>query len=204
MSPTTSTPRGSGAAGPPDPASTPPAPASGDHPGGWAHRRAQLDSFSHRRHVVRTRPSHATTSTRSSSPSASPPSTCSPGGGCGCSPSASARCPARRAVGVDFASRGRRADEAIDLLRLLWSGGPEGVSFHGEFFDVDDLCCYPKPHGGGALPIHIGGSSRAAARRAGRRYGRSRPPAQDVRELASTARSRRSLTVCQVATASSK
>jgi alkanesulfonate monooxygenase SsuD/methylene tetrahydromethanopterin reductase-like flavin-dependent oxidoreductase (luciferase family) len=26
------------------------------------------------------------------------------------------------ATGVDFATRGRRADEAIDVLRLLWSG----------------------------------------------------------------------------------
>jgi probable F420-dependent oxidoreductase len=73
------------------------------------------------------------------------------------------------AVGVDFASRGRRADEAIDVLRLLWGGGEEGVSFHGEFFDFDDLTCYPKPYGVKDLPIHIGGSSRPAARRAGKR-----------------------------------
>ena len=74
-----------------------------------------------------------------------------------------------RAVGVDFGSRGRRADEAIDVLRLLWAGGEEGVSFHGEFFTFDDLCSFPKPHGVTHLPIHIGGASRAAARRAGRR-----------------------------------
>ncbi len=73
------------------------------------------------------------------------------------------------AVGVDFASRGRRADEAIDVMRLLWAGGKEGVSFHGEFFDFDRLTSFPKPYGGTDLPIHIGGSSRAAARRAGRR-----------------------------------
>ncbi|MFD0747078.1 LLM class flavin-dependent oxidoreductase [Phytohabitans flavus] len=30
------------------------------------------------------------------------------------------------ATGVDFATRGRRADEAIDVLRLLWGGGEEG------------------------------------------------------------------------------
>ena len=74
-----------------------------------------------------------------------------------------------QALGVDFGSRGRRADEAIDVLRLLWSGGAEGVGFHGEFFDFDALCSFPKPYGVTTLPIHVGGSSRAAARRAGRR-----------------------------------
>lgn len=32
------------------------------------------------------------------------------------------------AAGVDFRSRGRRADEAIDVLRLLWGGDAAGVS----------------------------------------------------------------------------
>jgi probable F420-dependent oxidoreductase len=74
-----------------------------------------------------------------------------------------------QAAGVDFSTRGRRADEAIDVLRLLWTGGPEGVSFHGEFFDFDNLVSFPQPVGGGPLPIHIGGSSTAAARRAATR-----------------------------------
>ncbi|WP_245645978.1 TIGR03619 family F420-dependent LLM class oxidoreductase [Nocardiopsis trehalosi] len=73
------------------------------------------------------------------------------------------------AVGVDFTTRGRRADEAIDVLRLLWAGGAEGVGFAGEFFSFADLCSFPKPLGVTHLPIHVGGSSRAAARRAGRR-----------------------------------
>ena len=72
-----------------------------------------------------------------------------------------------RAVGVGFATRGRRADEAIDVLRLLWEGGEEGVSHAGEFFAFEDVCSFPKPLG--RLPIHVGGSSPAAARRAGRR-----------------------------------
>ncbi|WP_061295095.1 TIGR03619 family F420-dependent LLM class oxidoreductase [Herbidospora cretacea] len=71
------------------------------------------------------------------------------------------------AFGVDYRSRGRRADEAIDLMRLLWDGGAEGVRFAGEFFDVTGLVQYPKPLG--RLPVHVGGSSRAAARRAGLR-----------------------------------
>ncbi|MEW9551091.1 TIGR03619 family F420-dependent LLM class oxidoreductase [Nonomuraea sp. NPDC050783] len=74
-----------------------------------------------------------------------------------------------RAVGVDFATRGRRADEAIDVLRLLWAGDEKGVAYEGEFFAFDGLSSYPKPLGGAGLPIHVGGSSAAAARRAGLR-----------------------------------
>jgi probable F420-dependent oxidoreductase len=73
------------------------------------------------------------------------------------------------AAGVDFTTRGRWADEAIDVLRLLWSGDADGVSFHGDFFDFDRLVSFPKPHAGKPLPIHVAGSSRAAARRAGAR-----------------------------------
>jgi probable F420-dependent oxidoreductase len=74
-----------------------------------------------------------------------------------------------QALGVDFAARGRRADEAIDVLRLLWSGDDAGVSFSGEFFSFSSLCSFPKPWQSATLPVHVGGSSPAAARRAGRR-----------------------------------
>jgi probable F420-dependent oxidoreductase len=73
------------------------------------------------------------------------------------------------AAQVDFHTRGRRADEAIDVLRLLWAGDAEGVSFDGEFYSFSNLCSYPKPYQASTLPIHIGGSSPAAARRAGLR-----------------------------------
>ena len=73
------------------------------------------------------------------------------------------------AAGVDFHTRGRRADEAIDVLRLLWAGDADGVSFDGEFYSFTDLCSYPKPYQASTLPIHVGGSSPAAARRAGLR-----------------------------------
>jgi probable F420-dependent oxidoreductase len=73
------------------------------------------------------------------------------------------------AMGVDFAARGRRADEAIDVLRLLWAGDDSGVSYSGEFFSFKNLCSFPKPWDATTLPVHVGGSSPAAARRAGRR-----------------------------------
>jgi probable F420-dependent oxidoreductase len=73
------------------------------------------------------------------------------------------------AAGVDFATRGRRADEAIDVLRLLWAGDEKGASFDGEFYSFTSLCSFPKPYAAQTLPIHVGGSSRAAARRAGLR-----------------------------------
>jgi probable F420-dependent oxidoreductase len=70
------------------------------------------------------------------------------------------------ACGADFASRGRRADEQLEVMRLLWEDRPDGASYSGEFFEFDHAACYPKP--ARPVPIHIGGHSRAAARRAGR------------------------------------
>ncbi|RAU95444.1 LLM class F420-dependent oxidoreductase [Mycobacterium colombiense] len=72
------------------------------------------------------------------------------------------------ACGVEFDSRGRRADEQLAVLRALWAQRPEGVSFAGEFFSFENVMSYPKPVAAERLPIHIGGHSRAAARRAGR------------------------------------
>ena len=70
------------------------------------------------------------------------------------------------AVGVDYATRGRRADEAIDVLRALWAGDAAGTSFDGEYYSFENVTSYPKPLQ--MLPIHVGGSSAAAARRAWR------------------------------------
>jgi probable F420-dependent oxidoreductase len=67
--------------------------------------------------------------------------------------------------GVAFETRGRRADEALEVLNLLWS--KDSVTYDGEFFQLDRVTSMPQPVGG-ALPIHVGGSSMAAARRAAR------------------------------------
>jgi probable F420-dependent oxidoreductase len=69
------------------------------------------------------------------------------------------------AVGVDPDTRGARTDESIDVLRALWTE-PE-VTHHGEHFHLERARSYPKPIQP-TIPIHIGGHSRVAARRAGR------------------------------------
>jgi probable F420-dependent oxidoreductase len=69
------------------------------------------------------------------------------------------------ACGTDFDSRGRRANEQIEVLRALWSGEP--TSYAGEFFSFEHAVCRPAPVRG-SIPIHVGGHTKAAARRAGR------------------------------------
>ena len=54
-------------------------------------------------------------------------------------------------------------------MRALWAEDESGATFHGEFFELDNVYSYPKPLAAPSLPIHVGGSSQAAARRAGRR-----------------------------------
>jgi probable F420-dependent oxidoreductase len=74
-----------------------------------------------------------------------------------------------RATGADPRTRGRRTDETIAAMRVLWAdSGPEGAHFDGEFFSFHHAHSFPKPARPGGVPIHIGGHSEAAARRAGR------------------------------------
>ena len=75
------------------------------------------------------------------------------------------------ACGVDFDTRGRRADEQLEVLGKLWADGP--ADHDGEFFSFAGALSYPKPHS--PVPIHVGGHTKAAARRAGR-YGAGLQP----------------------------
>ena len=67
-------------------------------------------------------------------------------------------------LGVDFTTRGKRLDEMVDVLRLLWSG--DMVEHHGEFFDFDRLQMRPAP--ASTIPVLGGGHSEPALRRAAR------------------------------------
>lgn len=72
------------------------------------------------------------------------------------------------ACDVPFEARGRRADEQIRVMRALWADTSEqGVDHDGEFFSFRGAVSRPRPVRG-TVPVHIGGHSRAAARRAGR------------------------------------
>ncbi|MGY1637616.1 LLM class flavin-dependent oxidoreductase [Geodermatophilus sp. SYSU D00742] len=70
------------------------------------------------------------------------------------------------AAGVDVAERGARADEALELFRALWAGGP--VEFAGRFTQVPGLALDPGPVQPGGPPIWLGGRRPPAIRRAGR------------------------------------
>jgi alkanesulfonate monooxygenase SsuD/methylene tetrahydromethanopterin reductase-like flavin-dependent oxidoreductase (luciferase family) len=63
---------------------------------------------------------------------------------------------------TDFHTRGRRLDEMIEALRILWR--PGWCEFHGEFYDFDELMMSPWP--AAEIPIFVGGVSDAAVRRA--------------------------------------
>lgn len=71
------------------------------------------------------------------------------------------------AVGVPYRDRGRRLDELLDAMRSLWRDDP--ATFRGEFVRFERVFCDTKPAGPEGIPLLIGGSSEAAARRAGLR-----------------------------------
>ena len=67
-------------------------------------------------------------------------------------------------MGQDFTTRGKRLDEMIPALRELWRGG--WVSWSGEHYQVPEMMIEPHPEA--PVPIHCGGESDAALRRAAR------------------------------------
>ena len=93
------------------------------------------------------------------------------------------------ALGVPFATRGRRMDEWLHLLREIWTGEP--ASFEGEHYTLPEgVLAYPTP--ARRIPIVVGGMSKAALRRASETdgwYAIQRTDALDVDEIsAGTAR----------------
>ncbi len=69
------------------------------------------------------------------------------------------------ALGAPWDDRGRRTDEHIEAMRLLWR--VDEASYAGRYVRFQDVSTNPKPVAG-SVPITIGGHSEAAARRAAR------------------------------------
>jgi probable F420-dependent oxidoreductase len=83
------------------------------------------------------------------------------GVGLGWSPEESQWC------GAPFSDRGARADEAIEVLRLILGGGM--VEYHGKHYGFDKLQMSPAPSE--PVPFYVGGHTDAALRRAARSDG---------------------------------
>lgn len=68
------------------------------------------------------------------------------------------------AIGLDPSTRGQRLDEAIGLVRRLWT--EPVIESSGPHFPFPQVAFEPKPVQHGGPPIHVGGESRRALRRA--------------------------------------
>ena len=75
------------------------------------------------------------------------------------------RAPEWQATGRDTKGRGKRTDEALDIIDRLWRG--EKVSTDGEYYQYQDAVISPIPVQQ-PLPLWVGGSSDAAIKRTAR------------------------------------
>ncbi len=69
------------------------------------------------------------------------------------------------ATGTDTRGRGRKMNEALEIVTRLWTG--TGVSFEGEFYRLDDASIAPRPIQK-PMPLWIGGSAAQAVERTAR------------------------------------
>ena len=67
------------------------------------------------------------------------------------------------AVGVDFDERGRLFDEALEVIRGIWT--TDDFSYEGTHFTATGITAHPRPVSRPHPPIWIGGNTAAARRR---------------------------------------
>lgn len=70
------------------------------------------------------------------------------------------------ATGVPVHERGARTNDAIRVMKKLWS--EDNVSHHSPFVNFDGATMQPKPPSPGGPPVVVAGRSEAAMRRAAR------------------------------------
>lgn len=59
-------------------------------------------------------------------------------------------------VGVSKKQRGKRTDEALELIQRLWA--EDNVHYEGKYYQVNGITLYPRPDN--PIPIWIGGGSQ--------------------------------------------
>lgn len=69
-------------------------------------------------------------------------------------------------LGQNFNNRGRRTDEALQLMHQLWGDDP--VTFKGRYYSCENAHFSPKPVQRPRPPIWVAGGSEAALRRTAR------------------------------------
>ena len=74
-----------------------------------------------------------------------------------------------RAVGVDFARRGRILDQTLEACRQLWT--ETEANFVGDGFSAAGIHMMPKPTRSTGVPVWIGGRARPEVARRVTRYG---------------------------------
>ena len=67
------------------------------------------------------------------------------------------------ALGVDFDERAELFDEALDVIRAIWT--TDDVDFDGKHFSARGITAHPRPVSDPHPPIWIGGNTGAARRR---------------------------------------
>ena len=70
------------------------------------------------------------------------------------------------AVGADWTTRGKRTDEYIAAMRVLWS--QDAAEFNGPTVQFRDAYMYPRPVRPGGIPVLIGGDTEIAQKRVAR------------------------------------
>jgi probable F420-dependent oxidoreductase len=93
--------------------------------------------------------------------------------------------PEWEATGRSSKGRGARADEALQVMTLLWQG--ENVNFEGEHFSLKGATISPRPKQQ-PLPLWLGGASKAAVRRTARYGSGWLAPLQSAEEAGATVR----------------
>ncbi len=74
--------------------------------------------------------------------------------------------PEYEACGIPLKQRGGRANEAIEIIKRLWSG--ESIEYRGKYFSFGKITMLPKPRTPGGPPVWVGGRAEAALKRAAR------------------------------------